>query len=121
MRYGNVFGFRGLCASVLLSIKSKMKYLTITNPKMTRFIMLNRVLILLSNLFKRMRGGEIFVPKLPSITVEEIANYMAPNYPKNIGIRPGENKKLCPSDDSHNVIEFKIFLLLTIDSNQQYD
>ena len=117
VRYGNVFGSRGSVVPVFCSqLKSKMKYLTITNPKMTRFIItLEQGVNFVIKSFKRMRGGEIFVPKLPSITVEEIANYMAPNYPKkNIGIRPGEkmHEIMCPSDDSHNVIEFKDFFII---------
>lgn len=117
VRYGNVFGSRGSVVPVFHSqLKSKMKYLTITNPKMTRFIItLEQGVNFVIKSFKRMRGGEIFVPKLPSITVEEIANYMAPNYPKkNIGIRPGEkmHEIMCPSDDSHNVIEFKDFFII---------
>ena len=117
VRYGNVFGSRGSVVPVFCSqLKSKMKYLTITNPKMTRFmITLKQGVNFVIKSFKRMRGGEIFVPKLPSITVEEIANYMAPNYPKkNIGIRPGEkmHEIMCPSDDSHNVIEFKDFFII---------
>ena len=57
-----------------------------------------------------MHGGEIFVPKIPSVRVVDIARAMAPNLPhKIIGIRPGEklHEVMCPSDDSHLTLEFE--------------
>ena len=59
--------------------------------------------------FQRMFGGEIFIPKIPSIKITDLAKAMAPNIPtKIIGIRPGEkiHEVMCPSDDSHLTIEF---------------
>ena len=59
--------------------------------------------------FERMSGGEIFIPKLPSIRVTDLAKAMAPNIEqKIIGIRPGEklHEALCPADDSHLTLEF---------------
>ena len=59
--------------------------------------------------FQRMYGGEIFIPKIPSIRVVDLAKAMAPNIPtKIIGIRPGEklHEVMCPADDSHLTIEF---------------
>jgi UDP-N-acetylglucosamine 4,6-dehydratase len=56
-----------------------------------------------------MQGGEIFVPKIPSMKITELAHAMAPNLPHNIiGIRPGEklHEIMCPSDDSHLTLEF---------------
>ena len=56
-----------------------------------------------------MQGGEIFVPKIPSMKITELAHAVAPNLPhKIIGIRPGEklHEIMCPSDDSHLTLEF---------------
>jgi len=60
--------------------------------------------------FERMQGGEIFIPKIPSMLITELALAMAPNLPhKTIGIRPGEklHEIMCPSDDSHLTLEFQ--------------
>ena len=56
-----------------------------------------------------MQGGEIFVPKIPSVRITDLAKAMAPELPiKIIGIRPGEklHEVMCPSDDSHLTVEF---------------
>jgi UDP-N-acetylglucosamine 4,6-dehydratase len=60
--------------------------------------------------FARMAGGEIFVPKIPSVRIVDLARAMAPDLPhKIIGIRPGEklHEVMCPADDSHLTLEFK--------------
>ena len=60
--------------------------------------------------FERMHGGEIFVPKLPSVQIADLAKAYAPNLKTNIvGIRPGEklHEVMCPADDSHLTVEFK--------------
>jgi UDP-N-acetylglucosamine 4,6-dehydratase len=59
--------------------------------------------------FERMAGGEIFVPKIPSVRVVDLASAMAPEMPqKVVGIRPGEkiHEIMCPADDSHLTLEF---------------
>ena len=59
--------------------------------------------------FERMRGGELFVPKIPSVRIVELAKAMAPDMPQRfIGIRPGEkiHEVMCPADDSHLTLEF---------------
>jgi UDP-N-acetylglucosamine 4,6-dehydratase len=59
--------------------------------------------------FNRMQGGEVFIPKLPSMYITELAKAMAPDLPhKIIGIRPGEklNEVMCPLDESHLTLEF---------------
>jgi UDP-N-acetylglucosamine 4,6-dehydratase len=58
---------------------------------------------------ERMQGGEIFVPKIPSVRIVDLARAMSPNIPiKIIGIRPGEklHEIMCPADDAHLTIEF---------------
>ena len=60
-------------------------------------------------LTERMRGGEVFVPKIPSIRITDLAEAMAPGMPTRIvGIRPGEklHEVMCPQDDSHLTLEF---------------
>jgi UDP-N-acetylglucosamine 4,6-dehydratase/5-epimerase len=78
---------------------------------MTRFcITLDHGVQFVLNSFERMQGGEIFVPKIPSMRVVDLANALAPKLPiKVIGIRPGEklHEIMCPTDDSHLTIEFK--------------
>ena len=128
VRYGNVFGSRGSVIPVFLSqIENRSKYLTITNPDMSRFIItLDQGVDFVIKSFKRMKGGEIFIPKLPSITVKEIANILAPKLKRKIiGIRPGEkmHEIMCPSDDSINTFEFKDFFLIkpSIQFNHKLD
>jgi UDP-N-acetylglucosamine 4,6-dehydratase len=77
---------------------------------MTRFwiTLQDGVNFVLTN-FERMAGGEIFVPKIPSVRVVDLARAMAPELPhKIIGIRPGEklHEVMCPADDSHLTLEF---------------
>ena len=65
--------------------------------------------------FERMWGGEIFVPKIPSVRIVDLARAMAPGYPQRIvGIRPGEkiHEIMCPADDSHLALEFSSHFVL---------
>lgn len=111
VRYGNVVGSRG---SVVPFFKKLMdegaKELPITDPRMTRFwITLQDGVDLVFKSFERMYGGEIFVPKIPSARMTDLAAAMAPNLPsKIIGIRPGEklHEIMCPLDNAHQTLEF---------------
>ena len=111
VRYGNVIGSRGSVVPFFAKlIKEGTKEIPITHPDMTRFMITleQGVNFVLKN-FERMQGGEIFVPKIPSMKITEMASAMAPNLPqKIIGIRPGEklHEVMCPADDSHLTIEF---------------
>jgi UDP-N-acetylglucosamine 4,6-dehydratase len=111
VRYGNVIGSRGSVVPFFTKlIKDGAKELPITHPDMTRFMITleQGVNFVLKN-FKRMQGGEIFVPKIPSMKITELAKAMAPDLPqKIIGIRPGEklHEIMCPADDSHLTLEF---------------
>ena len=111
VRYGNVTGSRG---SVIPFFKKLIAEgateLPITDEKMTRFLITleDGVNFVLKN-FERMYGGEIFIPKIPSMYMTELAKAIAPNLPhKIIGIRPGEklHEIMCPADDSHLTLEF---------------
>jgi UDP-N-acetylglucosamine 4,6-dehydratase len=111
VRYGNVIGSRGSVVPFFQKlIHDGAKELPITDERMTRFLITleDGVEFVLKN-FQRMQGGEIFVPKIPSMKITELAHAMAPNLPHNIiGIRPGEklHEIMCPSDDSHLTLEF---------------
>lgn len=111
VRYGNVVGSRGSVIPYFRKlIKDGAKELPITDPRMTRFwITLEQGVDFVIKSFSRMRGGEIFVPKIPSSKITDLATAMAPHLPqKTVGIRPGEklHEVMCPEDDSHLTIEF---------------
>ncbi|OCL83065.1 UDP-N-acetylglucosamine 4,6-dehydratase (inverting) [Arcobacter porcinus] len=111
VRYGNVVGSRGSVVPFFQKlIQNGEKELPITDEKMTRFFITleDGVNFVLKN-FERMQGGEIFIPKIPSMKIVDMATALAPNLPhKNIGIRAGEklHEIMCPADDSHLTLEF---------------
>ncbi len=112
VRYGNVVGSRGSVVPFFKKlIKNGAKELPITDERMTRFwITLEQGVEFVLKNFERMKGGEIFVPKIPSMKVVDLAKAMAPELPiKIIGIRPGEklHEVMCPKDDSHLTLEFE--------------
>ena len=111
VRYGNVIGSRGSVVPYFQKLlKEGTTSLPITDEKMTRFMITleDGVNFVLKN-FERMQGGEIFVPKIPSMRMVDLADAMAPNLEREIiGIRPGEklHEIMCPADDSHLTFEF---------------
>jgi UDP-N-acetylglucosamine 4,6-dehydratase/5-epimerase len=111
VRYGNVVGSRGSVVPFFQKqIDGGCDHLPITDPGMTRFwITLQQGVDFVLKNFMRMHGGEIFVPKIPSVRVVDLARAMAPNLPhKIVGIRPGEkmHEVMCPADDAHLTLEF---------------
>jgi UDP-N-acetylglucosamine 4,6-dehydratase len=111
VRYGNVVGSRGSVVPFFRKLITQgASELPITDPRMTRFwITLQQGVDFVLKNFERMRGGEIFVPKIPSVRIVDLARAMAPDVPhKVVGIRPGEklHEVMCPSDDSHHTLEF---------------
>ncbi|MDM4772065.1 UDP-N-acetylglucosamine 4,6-dehydratase (inverting) [Solimonas sp. SE-A11] len=111
VRYGNVVGSRGSVVPFFQGLIDKgASELPITHDQMTRFwISLQEGVDFVLKNFERMHGGEIFVPKIPSIRVVDLATAMAPGLKqKVIGIRPGEklHEVMCPADDSHLTLEF---------------
>jgi len=111
VRYGNVVGSRGSVVPFFRKIMADgATELPITHADMTRFmITLRQGVEFVLNNFERMHGGEIFVPKIPSMYMTELAKALAPDLPqKFIGIRPGEklHEIMCPADDSHLTLEF---------------
>jgi len=109
VRYGNVMGSRGSVIPFFMSLKDQEK-LPITDERMTRFmISLNQGVELVWHAFKNMLGGEIYVKKIPSIKVTDIAKVIAPQAKhKIIGIRPGEklHEQMIGSEDSHSTYEY---------------
>nr|WP_279459201.1 UDP-N-acetylglucosamine 4,6-dehydratase (inverting) [Aeromonas veronii] len=117
VRYGNVVGSRGSVVPFFDNlIKSGADTLPITHPEMTRFwlTLQQGVDFVLSN-FERMRGGELFVPKIPSVRITDLAAAMAPALKQEIiGIRPGEklHEVMCPADDSFHTYEFNDYYVI---------
>jgi UDP-N-acetylglucosamine 4,6-dehydratase len=111
VRYGNVVGSRGSVVPFFRKlIREGASHLPITDKRMTRFwITIQQGVDFVLKNFERMHGGEIFVPKIPSVTVVDLARAMAPDLPQRvIGIRPGEklHEVMCPADDSHLTLQF---------------
>ena len=112
VRYGNVVGSRGSVVPFFQKlVREGADHLPITDERMTRFwITLQQGVDFVLKGFERMRGGEIFVPRIPSVRIVDLARAMAPKLPhKMVGIRPGEkiHEVMCPADDSHLTLEFK--------------
>ena len=109
VRYGNVLGSRG---SVIPFFKeqSKLGVIPITDPGMTRFwLTIEDGVEFVLKSFERMQGGEIFVPKIPSFKVIDVAKVVAPDVKTEIiGIRPGEklHEVMITEDDSMDTVEF---------------
>ena len=117
VRYGNVIGSRGSVVPFFQKLIAEgAKELPITDIEMTRFmITLQQGVDFVLKNFERMKGGETFVPKIPSMKMVEMAKALAPNLPhKIIGIRPGEkiHETMCPSDDSHITYEFSDYYVI---------
>ena len=111
VRYGNVVGSRGSVVPFFKNLVAKRSVeLPITDVRMTRFwITLDQGVAFVLKTFSRMHGGEIFVPKIPSARITDLAEAIAPGIPhKIVGIRPGEklHEVMCPADDSRLVLEF---------------
>ena len=109
VRYGNVLGSNGSVVPFFLSQRHKGT-LPITDERMTRFVItLEHGVNFVLQAFDRMEGGEIFVPKIPSISILDIARTIAPECQIEIvGIRPGEKLHECmiPADEARQTIEF---------------
>lgn len=121
-RYGNVVGSRGSVIPIFLEQKRKGK-LTITDSKMTRFwITLEQGVRFVIQCIEQMHGGEIFIPKIPSMSMMELAKALAPDCGVEfIGIRPGEklHEVLVSEEEARYVLELKDrFVLLPLDTEQ---
>ncbi|MBI5558928.1 MAG: UDP-N-acetylglucosamine 4,6-dehydratase (inverting) [Deltaproteobacteria bacterium] len=110
VRYGNVIGSRGSVIPLFLNQK-KSGTITITDDRMTRFwITLDEAVELVIKAFYYMEGGEIFVPRIPSMRITDLAEAIAPECKVEIiGIRPGEklHESLTGEDEGRNTISYK--------------
>jgi UDP-N-acetylglucosamine 4,6-dehydratase len=112
VRYGNVVGSRGSVVPYFKKLLAEGACeLPVTDARMTRFwITLDEAVEFVVKNFARMQGGEIFVPRIPSVRITDLVEAMAPGINMRIiGIRPGEklHEIMCPSDDSHLTLEFR--------------
>lgn len=110
VRYGNVIGSRGSVIPLFQQQKRSGK-LTITDPRMTRFwITLDQAIDLVIQGFTHMQGGEIFIPRIPSMRIMDLAKAIAPECEiEVIGIRPGEklHEALTCEDEGRNTFAYK--------------
>ena len=108
VRYGNVLGSRGSVIPFFLE-KAKSGSIPITDERMTRFwLTIEQGVQFVLDSLERMHGGEIFVPKIPSFIVTDVARVVCPGVPTHlIGIRPGEklHEVMITEDDSYNTVE----------------
>lgn len=112
VRYGNVVGSRGSVVPFFKKLIAEgAMELPVTDPRMTRFwLRLEDGVELVLKGFQRMQGGEIFVPKIPSMRILDLVEAIAPGVPtKIVGIRPGEklHEVMCPSDVFYETLEFQ--------------
>ncbi len=110
VRYGNVVGSRGSVVPVFLK-QRKTGQITLTDSRMTRFwISLEQGVQFVMNCAEVMHGGEVFVPKIPSMKVSDLARVIAPNaVVQEVGIRPGEklHEVLISDDEARSTIEME--------------
>lgn len=131
VRYGNVIGSRG---SVIPFFKERVSTgkLTITDPRMTRFwISVDEGVKFVDRSLRLMHGGEVFVPKIPSMKIIDLARAIGPDCEMEvIGIRPGEklHEMLIPADEALNTVEFDDlyvikpgYRLRTLPGDETYD
>lgn len=115
VRYGNVVGSRGSVVPFFKKIRSTGR-LPITDQRMTRFwITLDKGVQFVIDNFSRMRGGEIFVPKIPSMNIMSLAKAIAPECEVEIiGIRPGEklHEAMITEDDARKTLEFDTYYVI---------
>ena len=110
VRYGNVFGSRGSVVPFFKKLAAEgAESLPITDARMTRFwITLTQGVNFVLSSMEMMRGGEIYVPKIPSTTIPDVASLISPTLKQHvIGIRPGEklHETMIPADDAHCTVE----------------
>jgi UDP-N-acetylglucosamine 4,6-dehydratase len=115
VRYGNVIGSRGSVIPLFKKMSASGK-LSITDPRMTRFwIKIQDGAAFVARCINIMRGGEIFVPKIPSMKIIDLATSVCPQCEHQIvGIRPGEklHELLITRDDARHTVEFPDFYLI---------
>lgn len=115
VRYGNVVGSRGSVVPFFAQMR-ETGVLPVTDPRMTRFwITLEQGVDFVLKSLQRMRGGEIFVPKIPSMNIMDLARAIGPECKTQIvGIRPGEklHEVLVPEDDARHTLEYGDYFVI---------
>lgn len=115
VRYGNVMGSRGSVIPFFRECRNKGT-VPITDPRMTRFwITLDQAVEFVLDSFDRMLGGEIFVPKIPSMKITDLAEAVAPGCSHEIvGVRPGEklHEVMIPYDEARNSLEYERYFVI---------
>lgn len=108
VRYGNVMGSRGSVIPLFTRLIAEGKPLPVTDSRMTRFwITLPQAVQFVVDSFDRMTGGELFVPRIPSMRITDLIEAIAPGTPTyEIGIRPGEklHEEMISADDSYRTV-----------------
>ena len=116
VRYGNVAGSRGSVIPLFQKISLNEKFFPITDENMTRFwITLSEGVNFVLKSFERMRGGEVFIPIIPSFKITDLAKAINSKLEiKVVGLRPGEkiNELMCSSDEATQVIRFKNYFII---------
>lgn len=108
VRYGNVMGSRGSVIPLFRRLIAEGAPLPITDPRMTRFwITLDKAVDFVLDSFTSMQGGELYVPRIPSMRMTDLAEAMAPGHATQvIGIRPGEklHEEMISAEDSYRTL-----------------
>jgi UDP-N-acetylglucosamine 4,6-dehydratase/5-epimerase len=110
VRYGNVMGSRGSVVPLFRRLNVEGRSLPITDKRMTRFwITLDQAVKFVVDSFARMQGGELFVPRIPSMRIMDLVTAVAPEAPTHeVGMRPGEklHEEMISADDSRRTLVF---------------
>ena len=117
VRYVNVVGSRGSVVPFFKSlVEKRAESIPITDTRMTRFwLRLEDGVRFVLKSFERMHGGEIFIPKIPSMRITDLAKAIAPHIPiRVIGILPGEklHEVMCPADLYYDTVEFSDYFVI---------
>jgi UDP-N-acetylglucosamine 4,6-dehydratase len=111
VRYGNVMGSRGSVVPFFRKLAADGKSLPITDKRMTRFwITLDQAVKFVVDSFDVMQGGELYVPRIPSMRIMDLVEAVAPGAPTHeMGMRPGEklHEEMIAADDSRRTLRFK--------------
>jgi len=123
VRYGNVMGSRGSVIPFFQQMRAT-GVLPVTDPKMTRFwITLEQAVKFVLMSLQRMQGGEIFVPKIPSMNIVDLAHAIAPECRLDVvGVRPGEklHETMVPEDDARHTLEYDdCYVIRSASANNQ--
>ena len=110
VRYGNVMGSRGSVVPFFRKLNAEGRSLPVTDKRMTRFwITLDAAVRFVVDSFDMMQGGELFVPRIPSMRILDLVEAVAPDAPTHeMGMRPGEklHEEMIASDDSRRTLRF---------------